>query len=202
MALHASRVTVELREIALRNKPACMLAASPKGSVPVLLLPDGRVIDQSWDIMQWALQQHDPEGWLGAHGEYLTAAQPLISDNDTGFKMQLDRYKYADRYPEQPRHYYRSQAELFLQPLEQRLKMARHLLGATQSIADAGIFPFIRQFAEADKDWFGQAPYPALRNWLTDISSSARFAAIMQKYPTWQPGDTPTIINNPGTRPC
>jgi glutathione S-transferase len=181
MALHASGVAVELREVELRNKPASMLAASPKGSVPVLVLPDGCVIDESWDIMQWALHQHDPEGWLGEHDAFVSAAEPLISANDTSFKLYLDRYKYADRYPEQTRLDYRTQAEVFLRQLEERLSATRYLLGNTQSIADAGIFPFIRQFAEVDKDWFAQAPYPALRVWLADILSTPRFAAVMRK---------------------
>lgn len=202
MALHASGINYELREVMLRNKPACMLTASPKGSVPVLLLPDGRVIDESWDIMQWALRRHDPDGWLGAHDEYLSAAQPLINSNDSDFKRFLDRYKYPDRYPEQPREYYRSQAENFLRQLEQRLSATRYLLGTTQTIADAGIFPFVRQFAEVDTGWFAQTPYPALRNWLTGILDSACFATIMQKHPPWQPGDRPTVINDKGTMPC
>lgn len=188
MALHASGVAVELREIELRNKPDHMLAASPKGSVPVLVLPDGCVIDESWDIMQWALNQHDPEGWLGEHGAFVHAAEPLIRTNDASFKQSLDRYKYADRYPEQSREDYRAQGEVFLQQLEQRLSATRYLLGDALTIADAGIFPFIRQFAEVDQEWFAQAPYPLLRTWLAGILDSPRFAAIMQKQPIWQPG--------------
>lgn len=187
MALHAGGVAVELREVELRNKPDHMLAASPKGSVPVLVLPDGRVIDESWDIMQWALLQHDPEGWLGEQRAFVHAAEPLIRTNDTGFKQSLDRYKYADRYPEQSREDYRVQGEFFLQELEDSLRVTRYLLGDALSIADAGIFPFIRQFAEVDKQWFAQAPYPSLRTWLAGILDSPRFAAIMQKHPIWQP---------------
>lgn len=202
MALHASGISHELREVVLRNKPSCMLAASPKGSVPVLLLPEGRVIDESWDIMQWALRQRDPERWLGEHDQYLGTAQSLITSNDTHFKRYLDRYKYADRYPEQSRSDYRTQAEIFLQQLEQRLNATRHLLDHDFSIADAGIFPFVRQFAEVDKEWFAQSPYPALRDWLNEIIGSAHFASVMQKYPAWQPGDTPTIIVNETIQPC
>lgn len=188
MALHASGVAVELREVELRDKPDHMLAVSPKGSVPVLLLPDGRVIDESWDIMQWALNLHDPEGWLGDHESCLLAAAPLIRTNDASFKQSLDRYKYADRYPEQSRTEYRTEGEVFLQQLEDSLRVTRYLLGDALSIADAGIFPFIRQFAEVDKQWFAQAPYPLLRIWLAGILDSPRFAAIMQKQPIWQPG--------------
>ena len=182
MALHASGVAVELREVMLRDKPAEMLAASPKGSVPVLVLSEVHVIDESWDIMVWALRQHDPEGWLGVQEAHVLAAAPLLDINDTIFKYSLDRYKYADRYPEQSREHYRAQGEHFLQELETRLNASRHLLGDSQTIADMALFPFIRQFAEVDKDWFAQAPFPALRAWLKDILDSPRFAAIMQKH--------------------
>ncbi|MDX8378925.1 MAG: glutathione S-transferase [Gallionella sp.] len=181
MALHASGIDVAFREVLLRDKPACMLLASPKGTVPVLIQPDGRVIDESWDIMQWALQQQDPENWLGTDQTYALAAQPLIANNDQYFKPYLDRYKYADRYPAQSRLSYRMQAEIHLSPLESRLCYSPYLLGDTLSIADAALFPFIRQFAKVDQDWFAQAPYPALRDWLNGISNSPRFAAIMQK---------------------
>lgn len=194
MALHASGLAIELREVALRNKPACMLAASPKGSVPVLLFPDGRVIGESWDIMQWALRQRDPENWLGSNEDYLSAAQPWIEINDAHFKLHLDRYKYPDRHPGNVREHYRAQGEIFLQQLEQRLNIHRHLLGAHFSIADAALFPFVRQFAEVDKDWFAHAPYSALRDWLHEIIVSLRFAEIMQKQPPWQPGDAPVTM--------
>jgi glutathione S-transferase len=187
LALHASGVAVELREIELRNKPDQMLEASPKGSVPVLLLQDGSVIDESWEIMQWALRQHDPEIWLGEQETYLAAAAPLINRNDTSFKHDLDRYKYADRYTEFSRTDYRQQGESFLQTLEDRLQVTRYLLGNAPSIADAAIFPFIRQFTDVDKDWFAHSPYPSLRVWLTAFVNSPRFAAVMLKQTIWQP---------------
>ncbi len=194
LALCAAAVTVELREVALRDKPADMLAASPKGSVPVLILADGRVIDESWDIIQWALHQHDPDCWLGKNDSHVAAATALILENDTTFKLHLDHYKYPDHYPEQPRSYHRAQAEVFLQKLENKLRATRYLLGDGISIADAGIFPFIRQFAEVDKDWFAQTPYVALRNWLESWLRSELFAASMKKYPVWQPGAVPVTL--------
>lgn len=190
MALLASGITYELREIELRNKPSSLLAASPKGSVPVLILADGRIIDESWDIMQWALRQHDPENWLGKQECLLYDAAPLITTNDTHFKHALDRYKYADRHPEQSRTDYRVQGESFLQQLETRLNRTQHLLSDTFSIADAAIFPFIRQFAGVDADWFAQSPYPALRAWLSNIINSPRFTATMQKHPVWTSDQT------------
>ena len=202
LALYVSGVAVELREVTLRDKPTALLSASPKGSVPVLALPDGRVIDESWDIMLWALRQHDPENWLGHNEAYVAAATTLIIENDTTFKHHLDRYKYPDRFPQHPQIYYRTQAENFLQKLENRLRDSLYLFGKTLSIADVGALPFIRQFAEVDKNWFAQAPYPALQHWLKNFLNSKIFAAVMQKYPSWQPGDAPIIIANKEAKPC
>lgn len=200
LALYASGVTVELREVSLRDKPASMLAASPKGSVPVLVLPDGRVIDESWDIMQWALRQRDPDCWLGENDSHLDAAIRLISENDTTFKYQLDRYKYPDRYPEYPQSHYRSEAEVFLLKLENRLDASRFLLGDALSVADVAIFPFIRQFAGVDKDWFAQSHYPAMQRWLKEFLDSAAFMAIMEKHSIWHPGDPPVIMSDSANR--
>lgn len=202
LALHASGIAIELREVALRDKPESMLAVSPKGSVPVLVLPDGLVIDESWDIMLWALHQHDPDCWLGRNDAYVDAATAVIIDNDTTFKSNLDRYKYPDRYPEHAQIHYRTQAEIFLQGLENRLRVTHCLLGDTLSIADAGVFPFVRQFAGVDKNWFAQAPYASLRHWLNNFLSSELFAAVMKKYPPWQPGDIPIILANEEVNPC
>lgn len=202
LALHASGIAIELREVVLRDKPGCMLAASPKGSVPVLVLPDGGVIDESWEIMLWALHQHDPGGWLGKNNAYVAAATALIIDNDTTFKGYLDRYKYPDRHPEHPQTHYRIQAEIFLRGLESRLRVTPCLLGDTLSIADAGIFPFVRQFADVDKNWFAQAPYASLHRWLDAFLDSPDFAAVMRKHPPWQPGDTPVILANEKVNPC
>jgi glutathione S-transferase len=188
LAAYASGAAVELREVSLRNKPESMLSASAKGSVPVLVLPDGCVIDESWDIMLWALHRHDPEGWMGNNDCYVDVAIPLVTENDTVFKSSLDRYKYADRYPERPQIHYRSDAERFLLKLEMRLRETQYLLGDMMSIADVAIFPFIRQFAEVDKHWFAQAPYPSLQRWLKNILDSEHFTAVMKKYAVWYPG--------------
>jgi glutathione S-transferase len=195
-ALYASGTAVEIREVVLRDKPASMLAASPKGSVPVLVLPDGHVIDESWEIMLWALRRRDPDGWLGENNIHVDAAIPLVIENDTSFKYLLDRYKYADRYPEYSRNHYRSEAENYLLKLEKRLRATGYLLGDTMSIADAAIFPFIRQFAEVDKHWFEQAPYASLQSWLKEFLDSERFAAVMNKYSVWHPGDPAVIMSD------
>lgn len=185
MALHVAGVALEIREISFKAKPAHMLQLSPKGTVPVLLLPDGKVIEQSLDIMDWALQQHDPEQW-GVQPAQQPEADRLIASNDGEFKRALDQYKYASRFPEQPPQAYRQQGEMFLDELEQRLQAHDNLLYAQPSLVDVAIFPFIRQFAMVDDAWFAQAPYPRLRAWLERWLVSPRFSAIMQKYPLYQ----------------
>jgi glutathione S-transferase len=147
LSIAVSGVSVEYREIALRNKPQAMLLISPKGTVPVLQLADGRVIDQSLDIMLWALALNDPQQWLQGEKSLPESAKALIDTNDGPFKFWLDRYKYADRHPEQSAEHYRQQAEEFLQSLERLLEVREYLLGEHLSIADMAIFPFIRQFA-------------------------------------------------------
>ncbi|UVH52661.1 glutathione S-transferase [Pseudomonas sp. CBSPBW29] len=177
MALRYSGVAVQIIEVSLKAKPAEMLALSPKGTVPVLSV-DGRVIDESLAIMGWALAQNDPEGWLL---EDDGATQALIEENDQGFKYQLDRYKYAERYPEQPMEHYRAEGEVFLSKLEGLLAQREYLLAGHLSLADVALAPFVRQFAHVDREWFGRAPYPRLQNWLQRFLESPLFIAVMAK---------------------
>nr|WP_274610111.1 glutathione S-transferase [Pseudomonas sp. TH34] len=177
MALRYSGVAVHIIEVSLKAKPAEMLALSPKGTVPVLSV-DGRVIDESLAIMRWALAQNDPEGWLL---EDDGATQALIEENDQGFKYQLDRYKYAERYPEQPMEHYRAEGEVFLSKLEGLLAQREYLLAGHLSLADVALAPFVRQFAHVDREWFGRAPYPRLQNWLQRFLESPLFIAVMAK---------------------
>jgi len=182
MALRYSNITVDIHEVSLKNKPAQMLAASPKATVPVLVLNDGKVIEQSLDIMDWALAQQDIYEWLlSKQPELLIQAKALITENDSSFKQALDRYKYAVRFPEKPQQAYRIEGEIFLQKLEDLLSKHQHLLRDEVSIADIAIFPFIRQFRGVDEAWFEQAPYAKLRRWLDELVSSTLFASIMQK---------------------
>ena len=187
MALKYAGIAVEIREIALRDKPAEMLKASPKGTVPVLVFQDdvmneAVVIEQSLDIMRWALQQKDVDGWLNADN---IMAQKLISENDGYFKQALDKYKYAIRFPEEPAEIYRLQAEVFLLKLEMLLSQSPFLLKDEVSLADIAIFPFIRQFSGVDDTWFESAPYPKLRAWLNKLVTSDIFVSIMQKQLTY-----------------
>jgi glutathione S-transferase len=182
MALFVANITVELREISLRNKPAHMLAVSPKGTVPVLVLPNGLVIEQSIDIMDWALQQHDPEAWLNVEH---TLRQQWIAKNDGPFKAALDRYKYPEKYPESAQADYRAQGETHLQQLEAVLQQHRFILGHQASIVDIALFPFVRQFAAVDPAWFGSSDYQCVAAWLGYWVESDLFTQVMQKYPTY-----------------
>jgi len=186
MAICYAGVPVELREILLKNKPPGMLAASPKGTVPVLVLPDGRVLDESCDVMRWALAIHDPDNWMDP--ALSREASRLIAENDGSFKTHLDHYKYADRYPEQAPVHYRAEGEVFLQTLEVCLQQQPFLLGHQPGFADVAIFPFVRQFSLVDPDWFSGAPYPKLQDWLNGWLASSRFVSVMEKYPVWQDG--------------
>lgn len=179
MALKYADIAVEICEISLKNKPSGMLKASPKGTVPVLVLHDGTVLEQSLDIMVWALRQNDADGWLGAD---CGQTQQLIAENDTGFKPALDQYKYAIRFPEQPVEAYRAQGEIFLQKLELLLSQNQFLLKNQVSLADIAIFPFIRQFAAVDSVWFESAPYSKLKAWLKALIESTLFVSVMEKH--------------------
>ena len=175
MALRYSGVPLSIVEVSLKAKPAEMLAASPKATVPVLVCADGSVIEQSLDIMHWALARHDPDNWLQP------GCAALIEENDTRFKVLLDRYKYAIRYPEHPMEYYRAQGAEFLQRLEDVLARSPYLAGPALSLADVALAPFVRQFAHVDRDWFEQAPYPRLNAWLERFLASELFSSVMKK---------------------
>jgi glutathione S-transferase len=188
MALLQSGVAFELREIALRHKPPQLLAASPKGTVPVLVLPSGAVLEQSLDIMLWALRQHDPDDWLlDAAG--LDATLALIAQCDGPFKQQLDRYKYPNRYlgeePVPKPLEQRAAGAQFLQSLEARLQASAWLHGSHMALADIAIMPFVRQFAATDAAWFTAQDWPALKCWLQVIERSTLFERCMDKQALW-----------------
>ncbi|WP_435036306.1 glutathione S-transferase [Pseudomonas neuropathica] len=177
MALRYSGVAVDIVEVSLKAKPAEMLAISPKGTVPVLNA-DGRVIDESLEIMRWALAQHDPQNWLLEDDARIAE---LIEANDQVFKVHLNRYKYAERYPEQPMEVYRAEGALFLQRLEELLTDREYLLADHLSLADVALLPFVRQFAHVDREWFAQTPYVRLQAWLQRFLESELFTSIMKK---------------------
>ena len=183
MAIAYASINLEVREVSLANKPPEMTQISPKGTVPVLQL-DNRIIDESIEVMAWALEQSDPDNWLALDLEQ--QQQSLMEENDNSFKAYLDKYKYWDRFPEQPQQAYRGQAEQFISRLDKNLSEHRYLLGDKICMADIAIFPFIRQFAFVDKDWFDQANFPALQRWLTEFLDSHLFAQVMKKHSVWQ----------------
>ncbi|WP_255852244.1 glutathione S-transferase [Marinobacterium rhizophilum] len=201
LALACAGIRCELREVVLRDKPIEMLAISAKGTVPVLQLPPdsgnpgaGQVIAESIDIMHWALQQRDPAHWLALTAQEADASAALISRNDGEFKWALDRYKYADRYPQHSAEEYRSMADPFLRTLEARLQQGTGLVADRCTLADAAIFPFVRQFSMVDPAWFNASEYRALRQWLNDWLASSLFASVMTKYPQWQATDPVTVF--------
>ncbi|QUT05881.1 glutathione S-transferase [Sphingobium phenoxybenzoativorans] len=192
MGLLASGIAVELREVVLRDKPAEMLAASPKGTVPVLVLPDGGVIDESLDIMRWALAQSDPLGWLARDDA------ALIARNDGPFKQHLDRYKYPGRHGSDPAAH-RAAGLAILSEMDARLAAGskvgdRQLCGDVAGIADIATFPFIRQFAATDQAWFDAQPLPHLQRWLAGHIGSDLFARAMLRLPPWKAGDDMVVF--------
>ena len=186
MALRYANIDVETREIALREKPTHMLAVSPKGTVPVLVLASGEVLEQSLDIMDWALAQSDVDEWIIQDSELQKLSADLIAINDGAFKQALDKYKYAIRFPENPPDVYRAQGEEFLKRLESLLQQNSHLCRNTVSKADIAIFPFVRQFSMVDEVWFETANYPALKAWLNGLLYSQLFIDVMQKHSVWK----------------
>ena len=182
MALKYAGIDVEHREIELRNKPQSMLQLSPKGTVPVLCVGD-LVLDQSIDIMRWAIEQSDPDGWGNVDD---AIAQAWIEKNDGLFKTLLDQYKYPNRFPELDQEAVLNNAlELMLLPIEKSLQAYPYLLGSKMTWVDVAIFPFIRQFSMVDSERFELLPIPATKEWLAQHLQSDLFKAVMHKYPVW-----------------
>ncbi len=189
LAIASAGISCELREVVLRDKAPELLQASPKATVPVLVIGD-EVIEESLDIMIWALRQNDPEGWLASQD----ASLPLIAECDRPFKMALDRYKYGSRYAGADTTAERATAAEFLQKLDGMLSASAYLFGEVPSLGDMAILTFVRQYAFVDKDWFDAQPWPNLIRWLNAFLGSDRFAAIMDKHPKWENGDPVTIF--------
>ena len=184
MTLAYSEIRVELREVRLSSMPQEMLDISPKATVPVLLLPDGSLFEESLDIMHWALLIADPQQWLVDDSE----SQELIRQNDEDFKPLLDAYKYADRFPQLSQLEHRTSAEYFLHQLEVKLRQHPFLVSERKTISDVAIMPFIRQFAGVEPRWFEQCEYAGVRRWLNQQIESDLFKSVMSKSAFWQPG--------------
>ncbi len=196
MALILSDVQCELREVDLGKKPADMLAVSPKGTVPVLVFPDGSVLQESLDIMLWAFSRTEGHVCLPSEPGGMSVMLSLIEQNDGEFKAHLDRYKYPERYAKEyadPQHHY-AKACVFISRLESMLDANDFLFGSRPSLADIAIFPFVRQFAAVDPGRFGGFASPRLRDWLTGWQESDPFVKAMCKRQAWQPGDVPVFL--------
>lgn len=183
LALQAAHCGVELREVVLRDKPPAFLDVSPSATVPCLVHAGG-VIDESLDIMTWALVRNDPLGWL----DMSQAGHDWIARCDGPFKHALDRTKYATRYPDEDAEAHRADASAFLRDLNATLGL---WIFERPSLADFAIAPFVRQFAFIDKPWFDAQPWPALHDWLSRFLAAPEFEATMVKYPQWRIGDDP-----------
>ncbi|BDT77592.1 glutathione S-transferase [Polynucleobacter yangtzensis] len=183
MALKYAGIEVEHREIELRNKPQSMLLASPKGTVPVLCM-DGLVLDQSLDIMHWAISRSDPDQWRSADD---AIAQAWIEKNDGPFKVLLDQYKYPNRFPELDTEAVLNEIlQIMLLPMEKSLQNSQYLLGEKMTWVDIAIFPFIRQFSMVDLKKFDDLPIPAVKKWLAQLLESELFHSVMHKHPVWR----------------
>lgn len=208
MALLVAGIDFEAHEVSLRDKPPEMLALSPKGSVPVMHLPDGTVLEQSWDIMRWALNQDATKSWW----DPAQSSENLdwLTRNDGVFKQQLDRYKYPERHDEPDRAVHRERAlDQFLRPLATRLGQTTYLGGSAPCATDLAIFPFVRQFSAGEPDWFAQLQMPALQAWLSDWLSSPLFQHCMHKLPSQTTvrfpsfGHQESLVSlRPHTTPC
>jgi glutathione S-transferase len=202
LALLVAGQACELREVVLRDKPQALREASPKATVPVLVLADGQVIDQSLEIMLWALRRHDPLGWLRPHTGDLAGMLALVAENDTDFKPLLDRYKYPQRHAAHAADVdgsaARDAALPYLARLQARLAATPFLFGAHATLADMALAPFVRQFAGVAPDWFAARPWPQLQGWLRDWQASALFGRCMAQHPCWQPGAAPVLLGSGG----
>ena len=191
MALWVSGAQVELREVKLADKPDALREASPKATVPVLVMRDGEVLDESLDIMRSVLSKNDPEGWLASEN---TALLRLF---DGAFKHHLDRYKYPNRYEDEPDNGkvdHRGEALAILSDLDLMLSRQLQIGGERRGFTDVALFPFIRQFANTDRDWFDAQPIPHVQQWLEGHLASDLFRSVMAKYAVWQPGDQPVVF--------
>ena len=196
MALCVSNHIFEIREVVLKNKPIELIELSPKGTVPVLLLDTGEVLEESLDIMCWALKRSDPFSWLAPDDGDLASMLDFIEVFDNDFKFSLDRYKYPQRYENSDALFHRQEGEKFLNVLNEKLEKNGYLFGRLPALADFAILPFVRQFANTDRDWFDSLSYSNLHGWLRALLNGRPFITIMEKYPAWSPGNDPVVFTN------
>ena len=192
MAIHISGQKCELREVLLRDKPPSMLQYSAKGTVPVLILQDGKVIDESLDVIDWALNINDPDDWQRSKDKEKT--KELIKINDGEFKYHLDRYKYSKRYENEDPEFHRKKCLKFIESINNELNNSEYIFDDNISYADIVLLPFMRQFRIADMDWFDSLPYDNLKKWLSSFLDSSLLHSIMKKYDLWKEGDKSIVF--------
>ena len=192
MAIHISDQRCELREVLLRDKPPSMLQYSAKGTVPVLILQDGKVIDESLDVIDWALNLNDPDDWQRSKDKEKT--KELIKINDGEFKYHLDRYKYSKRYDNEDPEFHRKKCLKFIEKINSELQNSKYIFDDEISYIDISLLPFIRQFRIADNEWFDELPYENVNSWLSNFLNSELLKSIMSKYDLWKEGDEVTIF--------
>ena len=192
MAIHISGQRCELREVLLRDKPPSMLEYSAKGTVPVLILQDGKVIDESLDVIDWALNINDPDDWQRSKDKEKT--KELIKINDGEFKYHLDRYKYSKRYDNEDPEFHRKKCLKFIESINNELNNSKYIFDDNISYADIVLLPFIRQFRIADIEWFDSLPYDNLKKWLSSFLGSSLLNSIMKKYDLWKEGDKSIVF--------
>ena len=192
MAIHISDQRCELREVLLRDKPPSMLQYSAKGTVPVLILQDGKVIDESLDVIDWALNLNDPDDWQRSKDKEKT--KELIKINDGEFKYHLDRYKYSKRYDNEDPEFHRKKCLKFIESINNELNNSEYIFDDNISYADIVLLPFIRQFRIADIEWFDSLPYDNLKKWLSSFLDSSLLNSIMKKYDLWKAGDKSIVF--------
>jgi glutathione S-transferase len=195
LAIFKSQQAVELRDVKLTNKPTAMLAVSPKGTVPILVVSASHIIDESLDVMLWTLGQSDPDNLLLSSIVELSDLLAFIDIYDSEFKPCIERYKCAKRYHEANLEACRNDCEVYIQDLEQRLSKHDFILGEHESLADIAILPFIRQFAKVERQWYFKSSYHNLKRWLNNYLQSALFNKVMAPYPIWEEGNEPVIFS-------
>ena len=192
MAIHISSQKCEIREVLLRDKPPSMLEYSSKGTVPVLVLQSGEVIDESLDVIDWALNLNDPDNWQRSKDNEKT--KELIKINDGEFKYHLDRYKYSKRYDNEDPEFHRKKCLSFIEKVNSELQNSKYIFDDAISYIDISLLPFIRQFRIADNEWFDELPYENVKSWLSNFLNSELLKSIMSKYDLWKEGDEVTIF--------
>ncbi len=192
MAIYTSQQKCEIREVLLKDKPPSMLGYSSKGTVPVLVLQSGNVIDESLDVIDWALDINDPYNWKRSKDSKKT--KELIEINDGDFKFHLDRYKYSKRYENEDPNFHREKCLTFIKMINEELKDSKYIYDNEISYIDISLLPFIRQFRIADNEWFDELPYENVKSWLSKFLDSSLLNSIMKKYDLWKEGDEVTIF--------